>query len=143
VDSAGSQTFTFSDDASVLGAGSLGALSVSLSGTAYDPATAVLVGGSTSGANWFVNLGEFSQGSGTSSPVPFGISNLLQSQEFTADLAMTSFSLSGDTGTIVSTLAGNVVGRLAPRRRHQRIHGLDVAGDGGSFPTSTICRLPA
>ncbi|NCX99787.1 MAG: hypothetical protein EBX35_14720, partial [Planctomycetia bacterium] len=102
----GSQTFTFSDDASLLGAGSLGGLSVSLTGTVFDPATALLVGGSTLGSNWFVNLGEFTQGSGTSSPVSFGISNLLQTTDFTADLTMTSFSVIGDTGTIFSTLTG-------------------------------------
>lgn len=87
--------------------GSIDPLNVVLTGTAYDPATAQLAyGGVVSGTNWSINLGEFNQGAGTSTPWSFGISNLLQSGSFTADLALSSFVTTQNSGAIFLDLTG-------------------------------------
>ncbi len=89
-----------------LGTLSLAPQTVNLVGTVLDPATALLVGGTASGSAWSIDLGEFNQGTGTSSPFSFGISNLLQTVGYTADLDLTSFSLATDSGAIFTTLSG-------------------------------------
>ncbi|MEI7781005.1 MAG: choice-of-anchor D domain-containing protein, partial [Planctomycetota bacterium] len=93
-------------DTSGLGTLSLAPQTVNLTATVLDPATALLVGGSTSGSNWLINLGEFNQGSGTSSPFSFGISNLSQTAGFTADLFMASFLNPTSSGAIFTDLSG-------------------------------------
>ena len=103
----GSQTFTFADDTSILGNGSLGSQTVNLTGTVLDPATANLIGGIVSGTNWSIDLGSFNQGSGSSSPLAFGITNLSQTFGLTADLFLASFTADpGNTGAISMSLTG-------------------------------------
>ncbi|MCE9632065.1 MAG: autotransporter-associated beta strand repeat-containing protein [Planctomycetia bacterium] len=89
-----------------LGTASIGSQTVSLAATVLDPATALLVGGSSAGSNWFLNLGEFQQASGTSSPIAFGISNLTQTAGFTADLFLASFANPTSSGAIFTDLTG-------------------------------------
>ncbi|NCZ97450.1 PEP-CTERM sorting domain-containing protein [bacterium] len=79
---------------------------MNLTAIVLDPATALLVGGSTSGSTWLINLGEFQQGSGTSSPFSFGIANLTQTAGFTADLFMASFANPTSSGAIFTDLSG-------------------------------------
>jgi hypothetical protein len=87
--------------------GSLNPLTVSLTGTAYDPASAVLAsGGSAVGNAWTISLGEFNQGAGFSTPWDFAISNLLASNEYTADLVLDSFSVTSDSGALFMDLTG-------------------------------------
>ena len=87
--------------------GSIAPLSVLLTGTALDPATAQLAyGGTADGMNWTINLGEFNQSSGTSSAVSFGISNLTQTAGFTADLFLASLSNPTNSGAIFTDLTG-------------------------------------
>lgn len=87
--------------------GSISPVSVALVGTAYDPATAVLAsGGSAVGNAWTIDLGEFNQGSGTSTPSNFAISNLLASNLYTADLVLESFSTTQNSGAIFMDLTG-------------------------------------
>jgi hypothetical protein len=87
--------------------GSISPVSVALVGTAYDPATAVLAsGGSAVGNAWTIDLGEFNQGSGTSTPLNFAISNLLASNLYTADLVLESFSTTQNSGAIFMDLTG-------------------------------------
>lgn len=103
----GSQTFSFADDSSILGCGTLGTQSVSLIGTVLDPAAAILTGGITSGTNWFINLGEHNQGAGVFTQ-GFSISNLLQTLGYTADLELLSFNADPlNTNTIGITLSGS------------------------------------
>lgn len=96
-----------------LGTLSLAPQTVSLEATVLDPATALLVGGTASGSNWSINLGEFNQGAGTSSPLSFGISNLAQMTGYTADLDLTNFSLTTNSGAILTTLSGTSFPTLA------------------------------
>ena len=87
--------------------GSIDPVSVALVGTAYDPATAVLAsGGSAVGNAWTINLGEFNQGTGTSTPWNFAISNVLASNLYTADLVLESFSTTLNSGAIFMDLTG-------------------------------------
>jgi len=86
---------------------SIDPVSVALVGTAYDPATAVLAaGGSAVGNAWTISLGEFNQGSGTSTPWNFAISNLLVSNLYTADLVLESFSTTLNSNAIFMSLSG-------------------------------------
>ena len=87
--------------------GSIDPVSVALSGTAYDPATAELAsGGSAVGNAWTISLGEFNQGSGTSTPWNFAISNLLVSNLYTADLVLESLSTTLNSNAIFMDLTG-------------------------------------
>lgn len=103
--SAGSITGSFTANVAAE-LGSIDPVSVALVGTAYDPATAVLAsGGSESGNAWTINFGEFNQGSGTTTPWNFAISN--QSVGiYTADLVLDSFSTTQDSGEIFMDLSG-------------------------------------
>jgi fibronectin-binding autotransporter adhesin len=104
---AGSQMFSFADDSSILGNGSLGSQAVSLTGTVLDAATAVLSGGITSGTNWVINLGEHNQGAGAFTQ-GFSISNLLQTLGYTADLDLLAFDADPlNTNSIGITLSGS------------------------------------
>jgi autotransporter-associated beta strand protein len=104
--SAGDITGSFTSNVSAE-LGSIDPVTVSLVGTAYDPATAVLAsGGSAVGNAWTISLGEFNQGAGFSTPWDFAISNLLASNLYTADLVLDSFSVTSNSGAIFMDLSG-------------------------------------
>lgn len=134
----GSQAFAFADDASVLGSGVLGSLSVFLTGTVLDPAKALLAGGVTSGTNWNIDLGSQNQGVGAYTQ-GFSISNLLQTLGYTADLRLLLFTPAlGNGSEIGITLTGtNEFPTLAAGSgSNSYLASLDLASVEGTFTNS-------
>lgn len=87
----GSQTFSFADDTSILGNGSLGSQAVSLSGTVLNPASPSFTTPSST-ASWLVDVGSFNQNTG-SHTAGFNIYNLFSGdQSLTADLRLDSIT---------------------------------------------------
>ena len=101
--STGSQTFSFADDANILGSGTLGTQSVSLTGTVLDPATASFASGLTT-TSLLVNIGAFNQNTGNHTK-GFSILNLFTDPSYTADLTLESIT---DLGTPSNSLSMNL-----------------------------------
>ena len=82
------------------------------------------------GNAWTINLGEFNQGTGTSTPWNFSISNLLASGSFTADLMLSSFALTGDSGAIFMDLTGTSFTTLAAGQANPFTAWISLANTG-------------
>ena len=82
---------------------SVGSQTITITGTVLDAATAQFSGVS-SGTNWSLDLGQFLQGSGTSAPTLFDVTNVLQAVGFTADLSLITFTPTLDSGVISTNL---------------------------------------
>lgn len=79
---------------------------IAVSGTVLDPATALLAAGGTAvGSAWTIDLGTYNQAAGLSTPWAFDIANLLQTQDYTADLELLSFTTTQDSPAIFTDLS--------------------------------------
>lgn len=106
---AGTATLAFTSTGGP-GTASIDPQAIAVTGTVFDPATAALAfGGSASGTNWAIDLGTLNQGSGTSSPWAFGIENLRQSLDYTADLQLLSLAATQDSGAVFMNLSGTSI----------------------------------
>jgi fibronectin-binding autotransporter adhesin len=120
----GSQTVNFTSDGdgtSGLGTSTLGSETVNLTATILDPALASFASGSTATTSLLIDFGTVNQNSSVS-PLGFSLYNLLQTSDYTADLALLNIlSGTGNTGAITTTLpetfnnlgAGNSFGYTA------------------------------